>query len=82
MQVQYVMFMMIFFGVFMVVSVLATPAAYFVCMFDKIKTIGQQTSLEEKIKNNLIFIPFGLPILYFDLIADMFYFWKNNFKSS
>lgn len=30
---------------------------------------------------NLLFIPFGLPILCMDVIADMFYFWKNNFRS-
>jgi hypothetical protein len=30
--------------------------------------------------NNILFIPFGLPILCLDMLADMYYFWLNNFR--
>jgi len=32
--------------------------------------------------NNLLFMPFGIPILFADSLADMLYFWKNNFRTS
>lgn len=80
MKVQYVMFMMFFFVIFVVSSVVLIPVAYVVCIFDKLKTIDQQPNLMEKIKNNFSFLPFGLIILSFDVLADMFYFWKNNFR--
>jgi hypothetical protein len=31
--------------------------------------------------NNIIFIPFGLPILCFDFLVDLMYFWRNNFRT-
>jgi len=30
--------------------------------------------------NNLLFIPFGVPILFFDFLVDLLYFWRNNFR--
>jgi hypothetical protein len=32
--------------------------------------------------NNLLFIPFGIPILLLDFFADLIYFWKNNFQTN
>ena len=36
----------------------------------------------EKIKNNFAFFVFGPVILGFDLLFDLLYFWKNNFRES
>jgi len=72
MQVQYVLFMMIFFCLFVCVSAAIIPIAYLVCVSDKLSTMTQQTSNAELIKNNIMFIPFGLPILGFDLLADCY----------
>ena len=30
--------------------------------------------------NNMLFIPFGIPILFFDFLVDTLYFWRNNFR--
>ena len=37
--------------------------------------------MNEKILNFGLFVPFGIPILIFDTIADLVYFWKNNFRT-
>ena len=31
--------------------------------------------------NNLLFLPFGLPILCLDFLVDLMYFWRNNFRT-
>ena len=36
---------------------------------------------KERLFNNLMFIPFGIPILIMDFLADMKYFWMNNFRT-
>lgn len=30
--------------------------------------------------NNIIFLPLGMPILCFDMLADIYFFWMNNFR--
>jgi hypothetical protein len=74
MVVQYYFFMVIFFGLFCFVSLLLTPVAYIFAIFDKVKTINQQATPQDKLKNNILFLPFGLIILCFDFLSDMFYF--------
>lgn len=81
MQVQYVMFMSIFFMLFIIGCAVLTPIAYIVGIFDKIKTMDLQPSPEDKIKNNLLFIVFGEVILFFDFVADTYWFWVNSFRS-
>jgi len=78
---QYVLFMMIFKGLFMGVSLILIPFAYLLGIVDKLRTIKNQKTLKEKIMNNLVFIPLGVPILFFDFLADIMYFWKNNFRT-
>lgn len=31
--------------------------------------------------NNYLFIPFGPVILFFDVLADLYFFWINNFRT-
>lgn len=81
MQIQYVMFMMIFFLLFIIGSWVLNPIAYIVGILDKIKTMDLQPSSNEKIKNNIMFIIFGEPILFFDFLADTYWFWVNSFRS-
>ena len=73
---------MFFFAVFAVISILLLPLAYVMGILDKVKTLNMQGSFLEKLKNNLIFFPTGLIILGFDTLADMYYFWVNNFRLS
>lgn len=47
---------------------------------DKIDSLKEYQSFQSKLLNNFVFIPFGIPILVFDTLADFFYFWKNNFR--
>lgn len=80
-MIQYVIFMLIFNALFIVVSLILIPFAYFVGVMDKIKTMSQQKDPKQKLMNNLMFIPFGFIILVFDTLADCMYFWKNNFRT-
>jgi hypothetical protein len=80
MRAQYSIFMLLFFGIFAVVSVALIPLAYIIGVGDKLKTMKTQTSEKEKIMNNLVFLPLGPVILLLDCIADLYYFWMNNFR--
>jgi hypothetical protein len=80
MQIQYVIFMMIFFFLFAIVSVALIPLAYIVGIVDKIKSMNSQPSTKAKIENNFLFFPFGIAILSMDVLFDFYYFWKNNFR--
>ena len=80
MQLQYVIFMSIFFCLFVIVSAALTPLAFIVGCFDKLKSMNSQESGHEKLLNNLLFFPLGLGILVGDMVSDIFYFWKNNFR--
>lgn len=79
-KVQYIIFMMLLFLVFLGVNLILLPFAYIVGVLDKMKTLKDQTSFQEMLTNNLLFIPFGVPILLCDLLADLAYFWIYNFN--
>lgn len=79
-QLQYFVFMLLFFAYFIVLSVALLPVAYVVGIFDKLSHINSKATFNEKLYNSFIFFPFGIPILCFDILADMFYFWTNNFR--
>jgi hypothetical protein len=72
--------MMIFFGVFVVVSLVCVPVAWFVGIYDKLQATNKSTDKLDQICN-ILFIPFGPAILLLDVIADFNYFWKNNFRT-
>jgi hypothetical protein len=80
MKIQYFIFMTIFFVCFVGLSVALMPVAYFMGVIDKIKTLSHQKTMMMKVKNNYSFFLFGPVILGFDLLADMNYFWVNNFR--
>ena len=73
--------MMILFVIFVFTSLVLIPVAYVVGIIDKLKTLSTQQTMFDKVKNNFVFIPLGLPILGLDLLADIVYFWKYNFQA-
>ena len=81
MMSQYILFMFIFKALFMAVSLALIPFAYLVGVVDKMRTLSSQNDSKSRIMNNFLFIPFGIPILLLDFLADLRYFWKNNFRT-
>jgi len=77
---QYILFMCIFKGLFIVVSLVLIPFAYLIGIVDKLRTLAAQKDPKSKIMNNFMFIPFGIPILLCDFMVDLLYFWRNNFR--
>ena len=80
MQIQYSIYMLFSFAVFLITSFMLIPFAWVVGIIDKLSSLSNLRTHQEKIVNVYLFIPFGIPILLFDFVADIFYFWKNNFK--
>jgi hypothetical protein len=81
-KLQYFVFMSVFFVYFAVFSIVLIPVACFFAIMDKISTINQYESFQEQLFFNLLFYPFGLIILVLDTIADLYFFWVNNFRST
>ena len=77
MKIQYCLFMMVFFLIFIVVSVMLIPVAWCMGIIDKLKHPSK-----DKFDNivNMSFILLGPVILTFDVLADLYYFWINNFR--
>lgn len=80
MMAQYSLFMVILFIAFIIVSIVLIPLAWIVGIVDKLATLNSLKSGDQKLMNVYIFIPFGPAILLFDVIADLYYFWINNFR--
>ena len=77
---SYCTFMMICFGLFIGVSVALIPFAWIIGIIDKTnKSNTQNMSPMDRILN-YAFIPFGPFLLMLDMMADILYFWKNNFR--
>ena len=79
MKAQYITFICVLKVSFIAVSLVLIPFAYIIGCFDKIKTLAKVEG-KEKLWNNLLFIPFGIPILVCDFLMDIKYFWLNNFR--
>jgi len=77
---QYTLFMFIMFMAFIVVSIVLIPLAWIIGTIDKIGTLSSLKSGDQKMMNFFIFIPFGPIILLMDVVADLYYFWENNFR--
>jgi len=77
MKTQYCIFMLVFFGCFIVVSIVLIPIAWIMGIIDKLKHPSK-----DKVDNivNMLFFLIGPVILFFDVIADLYYFWLNNFR--
>ena len=80
MKIQYVSFMLVLKLLFAVVSIALIPFAWIMGIVDKLMSIGWITNSNEKLMNNYLFIPFGPVILALDVVADLYYFWINNFR--
>jgi len=80
MKAQYTLFTFLFFVYFIIVSFALIPVAYVFGILDKISQIREDQDFNDKLFNNFLFIPFGIPILLFDTLADLYYFWANNFR--
>jgi len=78
-KLQYCIFMLMFFLIFIVVSFALIPIAWIVGIFDKLKASSSNYNKVDKMCNYL-FIPFGPIILVFNVLCDLNYFWKNNFR--
>ena len=81
MQTSYCTFMLIFFVLFIVVSVVLIPFAWLIAIYDKRQSKNVSLSKMDKIAN-LIFIPLGVPMLFLDVMSDLIYFWRNNFRDN
>lgn len=74
--------MMIMFIPFIGYSIFLIPFAWVIGSMDKLASLRNLKTMKEKILNVYIFIPFGIPIMCIDLIADLYYFWSFNFRSN
>ena len=68
MMSQYCLFMLIFKALFVIVSIALIPFAYIIGIVDKVKTLSQQKDPKQKFMNNILFIPFGIPIARISLM--------------
>lgn len=81
MTIQYTIFMLVPFTLFVIISALLIPISWLAGIPDKIRSLGSSdASIKAKILNAVLFVPFGPLILLMDLVADMYYFWVNNFR--
>ena len=82
-QMQYFMFMVLPFSLFMMVSLVLIPFAYLVGIGDKIFAIKTSKLFNKNhlYVNLLVFVVLGPIILLFDImIGDVYYFWMNSFR--
>ena len=84
---QYMLLLSIFFTVFVLVSILLIPFAYIKSIVFKIKQIFQlkynnRQIIIQKSLSLFLFIFFGILVMSITLLADCFYFWKNNFRTN
>jgi len=79
MMTQYCIFMIIFYTIFVAVSLVCIPFAWIIGVYDKLTAKNTNRDTMDKVFNYL-FILWGPLILIFDVFADTVYFWKNNFR--
>lgn len=81
MMLQYDLFMLLFFVCFCIGTIVVMPFAWIVGCLDKSKLLGTVEG-QGPLINLVSFILFGPLILSFDFLADMYYFWMNNFRKA
>jgi hypothetical protein len=71
--------MLVFFSFFIVGSIVLIPIAWIMGIIDKLKHPSR-----DKLDNivNMLFFLIGPVILLLDVVADLYYFWKNNFRQN
>ena len=82
MRIQYTLLICILKAFFMIVSLTLIPFAYVIGIMDKIRNLTSAKSNYERIVNNLLFIPLGIPILILNFINELRCFWINNFRTN
>lgn len=76
--------MIFYYLIFLVASIGMLPLAFLFSLLVKIKKLQTASSSREMcavLGNILFFLILGLPLLTLSLVADFFYFWKNNFRT-
>lgn len=83
-KVQYCIYLLLTFVVFMVINVCLIPFAYVSSMHFKINAILREDCYKGqllKAQSMIFFFVCGIPILATTALADGFYFWKNSFRT-
>ena len=78
-NLQYTVFIMIFYCAFIVISILLIPVAWIIGIIDKSKAIKPTDTSMDTLRNLLAFIFLGPLILVFDCFDDSYYFWQMMF---
>jgi len=85
MVLQYSVFIVICYIVFLIGSICMIPFAYLKCITSKFQSVTKVNSLLQKIVaifEILVYIVIGIPLLCCGLCSDFYYFWANNFRSN
>jgi len=82
---QYMVFIIVIYIIFFFGSCLLLPFAFLKALANKSLKFSKATTLKEKgmaLANILVFIVAGFPFLILGMGTDLFYFWKNNFRTN
>ena len=73
--------MIILNALFTVVSIVLLPIAWIVGCLDKFLSSDKKKSKSSAFLDKYTFYAFGMVILVLDVISDLYWFWKNNFRT-
>lgn len=82
---QYSVFIVIIYAVFMIGSVILIPFAYLKTLLIKLQGFFKAVTLKEKIVEGSIclgYIVTGMPLMFINIFSDFYYFWANNFRTN
>lgn len=85
MILQYSVFILIIYIIFLIGSIIMIPFAYIKALSFKFQVIFNAKSNKEYMIRTgqcLFFLIMGLPFLTINLFTDFYYFWANNFRSN
>ena len=85
MVLQYSVFIVICYIIFLIGSICMIPFAYLKCITSKFQNVNKVNNLLQKIIaifEILVYIVIGIPLLCCGLCSDFYYFWANNFRSN
>ena len=82
---QYMVFIVVIYALFFIGSLAMCPFAFIKALFNKYQQFSKATTLKNKgmaLVNTLVFIGIGGPSLLLGMGTDLYYFWKNNFRTN
>ena len=82
---QYMVFIIVIYMIFLAGSIAMMPFAFLKALINKVHKFSKATSVKEKgmcLANVILFLALGFPFLAIGMGTDLFYFWKNNFRSN